>query len=194
MKTFVTCLLAAALGLGTAFGAKEIVVKGSDTLLNLVQRLAEAYGSTQADATVSVTGGGSGVGINALINQATDIADASRGIKSKEISDARTNGVEPVENPIAIDGLSIIVNAGNPVKQLTKIQIGAIYRGDTKNWKDVGGPNKKITLYGRQPSSGTFDFMRDQVMHGDYDAGMLQMNGNSKICEAVKGDVSGIGY
>jgi phosphate transport system substrate-binding protein len=170
------------------------MVKGSDTMLNLVQRLAEAFGTAQSDATVSVTGGGSGVGINATVNGDCDIGDASRSITSKEISDARGNGVEPTEFAIAIDGLSLVVNGQNSVSQLTLAQIGAIYRGEIKNWKEVGGPDKKITLYGRQPSSGTFVYLRDEVMKGDYDPGMLQMNGNAQICEAVKGDLTGIGY
>jgi len=194
MKRIAIAILSAVLCLGGIVHAREIVVKGSDTMLNLVQRLAEAFGTAQSDATVSVTGGGSGVGINAVINGECDIGDASRAIADKEISDARSNGVNPVEVAIAIDGLSLIVHAGNSVKQLTKAQIGAIYRGEIKNWKAIGGPNKKITLYGRQPSSGTYVYLRDEVMKGDYAPGMLQMNGNAQIVEAVKNDETGIGY
>jgi phosphate transport system substrate-binding protein len=194
MNKHVTRILTAALFLASMAQAREIVVKGSDTMLNLVQRLAESFGAAQADATVSITGGGSGVGIAAIVTGDCDIANASRSITNSEISSARGNGVEPVEFAIAIDGLSIIVSGSNPVKQLTADQIGAIYRGEIKNWKDVGGPNKKITLYGREPSSGTYVYLRDEVMKGDYAAGMRQMNGNSQIVEAVKGDNSGIGY
>jgi phosphate transport system substrate-binding protein len=194
MKNLISGLLVAGVCLIGAAPAREVVVKGSDTMLNLVQRLAEAFGTAQSDATVSVTGGGSGVGINAVVNNDCDIGNASRAIADKEITDARQNGVNPVEIAIAIDGLSLIVNASNSVKQLTKAQIGAIYRGEIKNWKDVGGPNKKITLYGRQPSSGTYVYLRDEVMKGDYAPGMLQMNGNSQIVEGIKGDETGIGY
>jgi phosphate transport system substrate-binding protein len=194
MKKLIATLLIGAFCLAGAVSAREVMVKGSDTMLNLVQRLAEAFGNAQSDATVSVTGGGSGVGINAIVNGDCDIGNASRSITSKEISDARGNGVEPTELAIAIDGLSLVVNSENSVSQLTLAQIGAIYRGEIKNWKEVGGPEKKITLYGRQPSSGTFVYLRDEVMKGDYDPGMLQMNGNSQICEAVKGDLTGIGY
>jgi phosphate transport system substrate-binding protein len=194
MKKLIATILIGAFCLAPAVSAREIVIKGSDTELNVVQRLAEAFGSAQSDATVSVTGGGSGVGINAILNGDCDIADASRSITSQEITTARGNGVEPTEFAIAIDGLSLVVNSQNSVDSLTLAQIGAIYRGEIKNWKEVGGPDKKITLYGRQPSSGTFVYLRDEVMKGDYDPGMLQMNGNSQICEAVKGDVSGIGY
>ncbi len=176
-----------------AFGG-EVVVKGSDTLLNLVQRMAEEFGEVQGDITVSVTGGGSGVGINALLNGEIDIADASRLIKSKETYSARESGVNPVQIVIAIDGLSVIVSESNSVSQLTVEQIGAIYRGEIKKWSDVGGPDKPITLYGRQPSSGTFVFFRDEVVKGEYATVMRQMNGNSQIVEALKSDVTGIGY
>ena len=174
--------------------AGEVLVKGSDTLLNLVQRLAEEFSTVAPDVTVSVTGGGSGVGINAITNGECDIADASREIKSKEVYSAREAGVNPVQIAIAIDGLSVIVNEKSPVTKLTPEQIGAIYRGEIKNWSEVDGPSKKITLYGRQPSSGTFVFFRDVVVKGEYATAMRQMNGNAQIVEAVKSDETGIGY
>ncbi len=172
----------------------EIMIKGSDTMLNLVQRLGESFSTVQPDVTVSVAGGGSGVGINALINREVPVAMASRGIKSKEISQARSNGVNPVEIVIALDGLSVIVNSKNPVSKLTIDQIGAIYRGEITNWSQVGGPNKKIVLYGRQPNSGTFVFFREEVVKGEYSTSMRQMNGNAQIVEGVKADEGGIGY
>ncbi|MEO0068871.1 MAG: PstS family phosphate ABC transporter substrate-binding protein [candidate division WOR-3 bacterium] len=180
--------------LGTILFGAEIIIKGSDTMLNLTQRLGEAFSAVRPDVTVSVTGGGSGVGINAIINREVDIANASRGIKSKEISSARANGVNPVEIVIALDGLSVIVNSKNPVNKLTLQQIGAIYRGEITNWNQLGGPNKKIVLYGRQPNSGTFVFFREEVVKGEYAPIMRQMNGNSQIVEGVKADEGGIGY
>ncbi len=192
MKRFGTLLALAALA-GTAL-AGEILVKGSDTMLNLTQRLAEAFSATRADATVSITGGGSGVGINAISNREADIANASRPIKSKEIGTARANGVNITEFAIAIDGLSVIVNSSNTVEKLTMDQLAKIYRGTIKNWKEVGGPDRKITLYGRQPSSGTFVFFRDEVVKAEYSAAMRQMNGNAQIIEGVKADLGGVGY
>jgi phosphate transport system substrate-binding protein len=174
--------------------ADEILVKGSDTLLNMVQQLSEAYMKEHPDAGISVVGGGSGVGIAALIGKSTDIANASRKIKDKEIEDARKNGVEPVELAIAIDGLAVIINPQNSVDKLTVEQLGAIYRGETKNWKEVGGPDMSINLYGRQPSSGTFVFFMEEVLKGDYSPRMRQMAGNAQIVEGVKKDKSGIGY
>ncbi|MCL6466380.1 MAG: PstS family phosphate ABC transporter substrate-binding protein [candidate division WOR-3 bacterium] len=180
--------------LSTSLIAGEIIVKGSDTMLNLVQRLAEGFAAVRGDVTVSVAGGGSGVGITAITNREVDIANASRAIKSKEISAARAQGVNPVEIVIALDGLAVIVNSKNPVKNLTVQQIGAIYRGEIKNWNEVGGPNKKIVLYGRQPNSGTFVFFREEVVKGEYASYMRQMNGNAQIVDAVKNDEGGIGY
>lgn len=192
MKRLVSIL--ATVALAAQVFAGEVMVKGSDTMLNLTQRLAEAFSAVKPDVTVSITGGGSGVGINAITNGEVQIANASRGIKSKEIATARANGVNPVEIVIAIDGLSVIVNADNPVKGLTIEQVGRIYRGEVKNWSEVGGPNRKVSLYGRQPSSGTFIFFRDEVVKAEYSAAMRQMNGNSQIAEAVKSDAGGIGY
>ncbi len=192
MKKLLTIALLATVV--TTLVAREIMVRGSDTLLNLVQNLAEAFSSVSPDVTVSVTGGGSGVGISAIISNETDIADASRSIKSKEISTARANGVNPVEHVIAIDGVCVIINASNSIEKLTVEQFSQLYQGKVTNWSAVGGPNKKVSLYGRQPSSGTFVYVRDEAVKGEYAASMRQMNGNAQIVEAVKGDEGGIGY
>ena len=192
MKKLLTiAALAAAV---TTLVAGEVLVKGSDTMLNLVQNLAEAFSTANPDATVSVTGGGSGVGISAIISNETDIADASRSIKSKEISTARANGVNPVEYVVAIDGVCVIVNASNPIEKLTIEQLGQLYQGKTANWSALGGPNKKVSLYGRQPSSGTFVYFRDEAVKAEYAASMRQMNGNAQIVEGVRGDEGAIGY
>jgi len=192
MRRLIT--IAALAAIVTAGTAREVVVRGSDTLLNLVQNLAEAFTATQPDVTVSVTGGGSGVGISAIISNETDIADASRSIKSKEIATARANGVNPTEYVIAVDGVCIIVNASNSIEKLTIDQLGQLYQGKVTNWSAVGGPNQKVSLYGRQPSSGTFVYVRDEAVKGEYAASMRQMNGNAQIVEAVKADPGAIGY
>jgi phosphate transport system substrate-binding protein len=170
------------------------MVKGSDTMLNIVQNLAEAFGSANPDITVSVAGGGSGVGINAIMSGETDVANSSRPIKSKEISTARSNGINPVEYAIAIDGVCIIVNASNPVEKLTVSQFGQLYQGKIANWSALGGPNKKVSLYGRQPNSGTFVYVRDEAVKAEYSPAMRQMNGNAQIVEGVKADEGAIGY
>ncbi|MCA9398180.1 MAG: PstS family phosphate ABC transporter substrate-binding protein, partial [Candidatus Omnitrophica bacterium] len=169
-------------------------IKGSDTLINLVQRLAEVYMEKNPGKYIAVTGGGSGTGIAALINDKCDIANASRLMKEKEITMAQDNGVTANRVVIAMDGLSVITHQDNPVSELTVDQIGAIFRGDITNWSEVGGKDMPITLYGRQSNSGTFVFFQDYILKGDYSAKMNRMNGNAQIVEGIKNDPSGIGY
>ncbi|MBF0619197.1 MAG: PstS family phosphate ABC transporter substrate-binding protein [Candidatus Omnitrophica bacterium] len=177
-----------------AASAEMIQVKGSDTIINLVQKEAEVYMQQNPGAKISVTGGGSGTGIAALINRQCTIADASRAINAKEVEMATGNGVNPSRIVIAFDALSIVVNSNNSVKQLTKKQVGAIYRGEIKNWSEVGGPDMPINLYGRQSNSGTYGFLQEEVLKGNYSPKMNSMNGNSQIVEGVKADPSAIGY
>jgi phosphate transport system substrate-binding protein len=142
-----------------------------------------------------VTGGGSGVGIAALCANKIAIADASRAMKDKEYVAAKENGVVPVQVSIAIDGLCFITSEAVNLGSLTKAQLGAIYRGEIKNWKEVGGPDMPISLYGRQPSSGTYAFVQEEVMgNKNYTPKMKQVNGNAQIIEAVKAEKGGIGY
>ncbi len=169
-------------------------IKGSDTLINLVQRLAEEYMISNPDKMVAVTGGGSGTGVAALINKKCDIANASRLMKSKEIDLASQRGSNPVRIVVALDSLSIVVNPNNPVATLTVDQVGKIYKGEITNWKEVGGADMPISLYGRQSNSGTYDFMIEDVMKGDYSSSMRQMNGNAQIVEGIKSDPSAVGY
>jgi phosphate transport system substrate-binding protein len=173
---------------------RMIQIKGSDTLINVVQKLAEVYMQKAPDTSISVTGGGSGTGIAALVNKKCDIANSSRTIKSSEVEQANAKGVDPKRVVIAIDALSIVVNNNNLVTKLRVDQIGAIYRGEVTDWSQVGGNNSSINLYGRQSNSGTYDFMKENVMKGEYSTALKSMNGNAQIVEAIKQDVSGIGY
>ena len=188
--TLVGLLIASGLNAG-----KLVQVKGSDTLVNLVQILAEEYMEKYPGTAIAVTGGGSGVGIAALINGTVDIADHSRPMKDKEYTACKENGVVPATVVIGIDGLSVIVNENNPVDSIAMEDIGKIYRGELDKWSQVGGPNKAISLYGRQPNSGTYVFFQDDVLgKKDYSPKMKQMNGNAQIVDAVKADKNGIGY
>jgi len=180
---------------GNSYAQDFIQIKGSDTLINLVQRLSEVYMEENPNMAIAVTGGGSGVGIAALIADRVEIADASRPMKDKEMTAAKENGVIPYEIVIGIDGLSVITNGANPVKSLTVEQIGAIFRGEISNWKDVGGPAMPISLYGRQANSGTYVFFQEYVLNNkDYSAKMKHMNGNAQIVEGIIADKAGIGY
>ncbi len=197
MRKYLGILVVASMFLASAVNANAqdmLQIKGSDTLVNLVQRLAEEYMEKNPGRYIAVTGGGSGTGIAALINGKCDIANASRLMKSEEMSQANERGVIPKRVVIAMDGLSVITNLRNPVDKLTTDEIGKIFRGEITNWKEVGGPELPITLYGRQSNSGTFVFFRDEVLKGDYSQRMKHMNGSAQIVEAVKQDISGIGY
>ncbi len=169
-------------------------IKGSDSEVNLVQALVEAFAAVNDKAEFSVTGGGSGTGIAALINRQTDIAMSSRPMKPEEIQQAKEKGVEPVPIVFAFDGLAVIVNEKNPVNELTIEQVGKIFSGEITNWKQVGGPDLNISLYGRQSTSGTYVFFRETVVKADYSPAMQMMPGTSQIVEGVRQDASGIGY
>lgn len=169
-------------------------ITGSDSEVNLVQSLVEAFADVNEAAEFSVTGGGSGVGIAAIINGTAHIANSSRPMSNDEIAQAKANNVDPIPIVFAFDGVAAVVNANNPVKELTLEQLGKIYAGTITNWSEVGGDNLPITLFGRQPTSGTFVFFRDLVVKGDYSPNMNQMPGTSAIVEGVAQDASGIGY
>jgi len=172
-----------------------IQIKGSDTIVNLSQKLSEVYMEKNPAAAVAVTGGGSGVGIAALIADRVQIANSSREMKEKEYAAAKENGVIPVEIAIAIDGLCVVTSEAVGLKSLTMAQVGAMFRGDIVTWNEVGGPDRPISLYGRQPNSGTYVFFQEHVMgNKDYSAKMKQMNGNAQIIEAVRAEKGAIGY
>ena len=176
-------------------GKKMIQIKGSDTMVNLIQILAEEFMGKTPGAALAVLGGGSGTGITAIINNTCDIATHSREWKKKEIDQAWEKGVQPRFFVAAVDGLSIIVNERNTLDKLTMPQVGAIYRGEIKNWKAVGGPDMPISLYGRQSNSGTYTFLQEFVLgNKNYSPDMKEMNGNAQIIEGVLQDAGAISY
>ena len=177
-----------------AHGQDMIQVKGSDSEVNLVQRLAELFMQKNRGVNIAVTGGGSGTGIAALINKQTDIANSSRELNPKEEDAAKAAGVHPFRVVFATDGISVITHPSNPLSKLTLEQIGRIFKGAITNWKEVGGADVKISLYGRQSNSGTYVFFREFVVKADYSPHMKSMNGNAQIVEAIKRDTGGIGY
>ena len=138
--------------------------KGSDTIVNLALAWAEKYQTIHPEIRLSVTGGGSGTGISALINHSVDIANASRQIKPEEVAAAEKNGVEPVEHIIARDAIAVIVNPNNPVSRLTLQQISDIYSGKINNWMEVGGENLTIVRLSRETNSGTHVYFLEQVL------------------------------
>jgi phosphate transport system substrate-binding protein len=175
------------------FANAQIVVKGSDTCLPISQQEAEAYG--KKGGNVTVTGGGSGVGIAALISGTCDIAQASRPMKFDEKQKMSDAGKTPKEVIIGYDALAVIVNPENPVSQLTRKQLEQIYTGKVTNWKEVGGPDLKIVVYSRETSSGTYEFFKEHVMKNkNYLAAALSMPATGAIIQSVKQTKGAIGY
>ena len=197
MKTLALAL-AAALTLHVSAGVaqEKITVKGSDTMVILAQRWAEKYMSTTGGVTIQVTGGGSGTGISALINGTTDICNASRPMKPSEREKLKVRyGSLGVEIKVARDGLSVYVHESNPVPELSIAQLKAIYTGQITNWKDVGGRDERIIVYGRENNSGTYVYFKDNVLEGDdYTPSMQSMPGTAAVVNAVAKDKAGIGY
>jgi phosphate transport system substrate-binding protein len=176
--------------------AKAITIKGSDTMVILGQRWAEVYMSKTPGAVIQVTGGGSGTGIAALINGTTDVCQASRPMKTAERTKLKeryfTIGTEIA---VAKDGLTVYLHESNPLKQLTLEQLKGIYVGDITNWKDVGGEDKDITVYGREKNSGTYVFFKDNVLMGDDFSPMVAtLPGTASVVNAVSKDPTGVGY
>jgi phosphate transport system substrate-binding protein len=175
---------------------KPITIKGSDTMVIMNARLAEAYMAKNPSTMIQVTGGGSGVGIAALINGTTDIAAASRPIKTSETDKLKARfATTGYAYPIARDGLSVYLNDKNPVKELTLAQIRDIYTGKITNWKQVGGNDAMIILYSRENSSGTYTYFKDNVLMGkDYSPRAQTLQGTAGVVNAVAKDANGIGY
>lgn len=170
-------------------------VKGSDTLLPLTQELAEDYLEEHPEGEVIVTGGGSGVGIAALMENTTDIAMASRRIKFGEKMKFAEAGLQAREVIVAYDALAVVVNPSNPVTQLTREQLEDIFRGKITNWKEVGGEDRKIVVYSRETSSGTYEFFKESVLDNkNYMSSILSMPATGAIIQSVKQTKGAIGY
>ncbi len=175
--------------------------KGSDTIVNLALAWAEKYQNEHPEVRISVTGGGSGTGIAALINKTVDIANASRQISPAEVAEAKKNGVDPVEHVIARDAIAVIVNPENPVSQLTLQQISDIYSGKINNWSQVGGDNRPIVRLSRETNSGTHVYFLETVVRlGDsksktlFSMDTLLLPSSEGIVEELRQNPNAIGY
>ncbi len=180
---------------------KMIQIKGSDTIVNLSQAWAEAFMTENPQVSLAVTGGGSGTGIAALINGTTDIANASRKIKKKELDDAQKSGYYPEEFKVAIDALAVIVNPANPVKELTIDQLSGIFTGKITNWNEVGGKNEKILVLSRERNSGTHVYFLENVLRKGNEKGpeqfapaVLMLPSSEAIINETSTSESAIGY
>lgn len=197
MKKFLASFLAVfLLGLPVVAQAGTVTVKGSDTMVILVQRWAEEFMKKNPSTKLQVTGGGSGTGISALINGTTVICMASRPMKDAETEKLRSRfNTTGTEIAVAKDGVTFYVSEKNPLNSLTMDQLKGIYLGDITNWKDVGGPDAPIVVYSRENSSGTYVFVKDNLLGGeDYTASAQTLPGTAAVVNAVAKEKNGIGY
>ncbi|HET9588897.1 MAG TPA: phosphate ABC transporter substrate-binding protein [Anaerolineales bacterium] len=197
----ISCSSASSEGAGPDSPDAYIENKGSDTIVNLALAWAERYQSDYPDVRISVTGGGSGTGIAALINGTVDLANASRQIKQEEIDQAQANGVEPVEHTIARDAIAVIVHPENPVSELTLKQISDIYSGKYNNWTEVGGEDRPIVRLSRETNSGTHVYFLETVLrlgHSEdrtlFSMDTLLLPSSEGIIAEVRQNPNAIGY
>ncbi len=184
-----------------ASAKNSIQVKGSDTMVNLGQAWAEKYMQKDAHNFVAVTGGGSGTGLSSLISGTCDIAMSSRDIKPKEVALAKQKGINPYEVKVALDGLAVVVNPANPVTKLTTEQLAEIFTGKITNWKELGGPDKKIVLLSREVNSGTHVYFKEHVLRKgnpsgqeEFAPGALMLSSSQAIADEVATNSAAIGY
>jgi len=203
-RSIVLILLASlALVLVAGCGGKRraIQVKGSDTMVNLTQAWAEEFMKENPEINIAVTGGGSGTGIASLLNKATDIAQSSRNMEKKEIELAISKGIEPKAIHVANDGITLIVHPSNTINKLSIKQLSDIFSGKITNWKQVGGPDKRIVALSRDRNSGTHVFFLEHVVKlgdkkskSEFAPGTLMMPSSQAIVEEVAANPSAIGY
>jgi phosphate transport system substrate-binding protein len=185
----------------TSAAAHTIVNTGSDTMVNLALAWAEVYMGLRPEVRISVTGGGSGTGIAAMINGTVDIANASRAMKPEEIKAAQVNGITPVEFAVARDAIAVVVHPSNPVNGLTLQQLSDIYTGKITNWSQVGGEERPIVLLSRESNSGTYVYFLEHVVRLEdpksdllFSPETLLMPSSEGISAEVRQNPNAIGY
>jgi phosphate transport system substrate-binding protein len=191
MKKLLFVLIASSVSINS-FSQK---IKGSDTVLPLSQKEAETYMKANKSAKITVTGGGSGVGLAALIDGTTDVAMSSRKMKMDEKLKLQEAGRAYKEVTVAFDALAAVVNPSNKVSQLTREQLEGIFTGKITNWKDVGGEDLKIVVYSRESSSGTYEFFKEHVLNKkNYASSVLNMPATGAIIQSISQTKGAIGY
>jgi phosphate transport system substrate-binding protein len=194
-RVFISAAVCAAL-VSPLEAQRAVTIKGSDTMVIMNARLSEAFMKSAPGTVIQVTGGGSGVGVAALLNGTTDIAASSRPIKASEVEKLKARfATRGVEIPVARDGLAVYLHERNQVRELTMQQLADIYTGKITNWKAVGGSDAPIVIYSRENSSGTYVYFKDNVLRGrDFAARAQTLQGTAAVVNAVAKDVNGIGY
>lgn len=178
---------------GCSKNSQNLKIKGSDTEVNLAVELGEAFYKVYPDVHVSISGGGSGLGIASLLNGQADIANSSRPLKDEEIVLFEKNGIKLRTIVFAEDATAIVVNTALPFNEIGTDTLARIFSGEIKNWQEIGGPNLPVNIYGRQSNSGTHSFVQKKL-NIKFSSHAKEMNGNAQILEGIKSDPSGIGY
>ena len=182
-------------GSNLAFSNELIIIKGSTTVLPIAQKVSEAYMKQNPDIDISISGGGSGNGIKALIDASTDIANSSRFIKDKEVKMALQKGQYPVPFAVAYDCIISVVHPTNPLNNITLKQLKDIYMGNIKNWKEIGGPDRPVVAVSRDTSSGTYEVWEKKVMNKErVTPRALTLASNGAVSQAVAGNKNAVGY
>jgi phosphate transport system substrate-binding protein len=181
--------------------SNALQIKGSDTMVNLGQAWAEAYMKQNPGTSIAVTGGGSGTGISAMVNNTCDIAEVSREMKESEIKLVESKGFTPKKIIVALDGLAVIVNPANKISELTIDQLADVFTGKIKNWKELGGRDAKIVMLSREVNSGTHVYFKEHVLrHGNADGReefapeALLLSSSQAIADEVSQNLDAIGY
>ncbi|MCP3923635.1 MAG: phosphate ABC transporter substrate-binding protein [Desulfobacterales bacterium] len=195
VKKYIALLIATSLLIPGMSLAERLVLKGSTTVLPIAQKVSEAYMKMNPDVKISLSGGGSSNGIKAIIDGTTDIGNASRFIKGKEVKLAVTKGVYPVPHRIALDCIVPVVHKSNGVSNLTVKQLRNIYLGKIRNWSEVGGANKRIVVISRDSSSGTYDAWKSLVMKKKRVVpSALTVPSNGGLVQAISNTKGAVGY
>jgi len=171
-------------------------------MLDVAQAWAERYQVVNPAVAIAVSGGGSGVGIAAMIDGTVDISNSSRPIQESETEAARANGHDPVEHIVGYDALAVFLHRDNPISAMTFEMIADIYAedGGAEHWSDLGVavpgcPSDRIIRVARQNSSGTYAYFRDSALsRREYKLGALSMNGSSEVVDLVENTPCAIGY
>jgi phosphate transport system substrate-binding protein len=179
-----------------SLAGSEITISGSTTVLPLAQRAAEVYMNRYPDVRISVAGTGSGDGIRSLIDGTADIGNSSRDLKSREQRLAQKKGVKLTKHVVALDCIVPVVHQSNPLQNITIGQLRAIYTGQVRNWKQIGGTERQLVVISRDSSSGTFEVWNKVVLGEEMrvrpDAQLQASNG--AVAQAVAGNRYAIGY
>lgn len=182
-------------------GGQVIQVKGSDTMVNLSTHWAEVFMEEHPGAQISVTGGGSGTGITALLNGTADLVNASREMTEQEKEKAREKGIEPLHIIVGYDGLAVAVHPDNPVSDLTLQQLSDIFSGEVSNWKEVGGPDMEIVVLSRETNSGTYVYFKEHVIQvggkyqdREHSPRALLLPSSQAIVDEIEQNRAAVGY